>query len=155
MYVCVVHVLYRKQDCWCENRVIIRKYRTYYVDMLLLWTKKHLPIYVRTWMYSFIFLQGIFFTDIGRNASRCLHTHLHTVGYNRLIGFVTFFFFKLKKLNFMIVHMVPYLWWDSILNSKYIHIIQLLDLFNASHAYNLYVTIFLKVYLMLINSIEK
>ena len=123
--------------------------------MLLLWSKKHLRIYVRTWMYSFIFLQGIFFTDIGRNAEHhvaFILTYVRTVGYNRLIRFVTFIynFFIKKKLNYgIIVHMVPNLWWDSILNSKYIHIIQLRYLLNASHSYEF---ICLDIFQTLINA---
>ena len=50
-------------------------------------------------MYSFIFIQGIFFTDIGRNASRCLHTDVrYGGGYNRFIRFVTFFLKKETEL---------------------------------------------------------
>ena len=50
-------------------------------------------------MCSFIFLQGIFFTDIGRNASRCLHTHARTYGRLQSFDSIRYFylFFSIKE----------------------------------------------------------
>ena len=108
--------------------------------MILLWSKKDLRIYVRTWMYSFTrsFFKGSFsLILVEMHHVAFILTHVRMVGYNHLIRFVTFiYFFQFKKRNFiMVVHMVPNLWWDLILNSKYIHIIRLRYLLNASHTY--------------------
>ena len=104
-------------------------------------------------MYSFVFLQGIFFTDIGRNASRCLHTHARTYGrvqsFDSIRYFYLFFSIKETELYNGTYGTVPNLWWDLILNSKYIHIIRLRYLLNVSHTYEF---IYLYIFQTLINA---